>query len=134
MAEREIKFRAWNGKEMFNIDVLAISPCTWDCPDYGKKGVSLAYQPHIKVMQWTGLKDRNGKGIYEGDILKTRADDRDILTCEVVFESPSFSRRWLNENTANFRGQKIEVLPWNTHILYEVIGNIYENPKLLEGK
>lgn len=67
---REYKFRAWDGREMFNVDVLAISPCTWDCPDHGRRGVSLPYQPSVTVMQSTGLFDKNGVEIYGRDILR----------------------------------------------------------------
>lgn len=113
---RTIKFRAWNGREMFNVDVLAISPCTWDCPDYGKRGVSLAYQPHIKVMQFTGLHDKNGKEIYEGDIVKTYSGE----IGEIVFRNGMFQRKINNK--------------WGQDLTYPVliIGNIYENTELLE--
>jgi uncharacterized phage protein (TIGR01671 family) len=93
---REIKFRAWDGRTMFNVDVLAISPCGWDCSDYGKRGVSLAYQPHIKVMQYTGLEDRNGKEIYEGDIVR----DKNGYKYQ-VFWHPHLLKWWLMD--ANMR-------------------------------
>lgn len=122
---REIKFRAWNGKELFSVDVLAISPCTWDCPDHGKRGVSLAYQPHIKVMQYTGLKDKNGLEIYEGDIL-----EREIFAFEqyrtFIGEVKMFEGAWwIDSGTA-------AVQLWNEMHELTVIGNIYSNPKLLE--
>lgn len=78
--KRIIKFRAWDGKTMFLVDILALSPCTWSCPDYGRRGVSLAYQPHIQIMQYTGLLDKNGKEIYEGDVLKVRKPYRKSQT------------------------------------------------------
>lgn len=135
---REIKFRAWNGKEMFNVDVLAISACTWDCPDHGKRGVSLAYQPHITVMQYTGLKDKNGVEIYERDFVE---EEGQISVCA-----------WIRE-VAAYAFVPVEMYPqedWQT--LYEtystdsffrndvpcqfvkVIGNIHKNPEILEGK
>jgi len=63
---REIKYRAWDGYKIFNVDVLAIGACTWDCPDYGKRGVSLTYQPSIKVTEYTGLNDKKVKKFMKG--------------------------------------------------------------------
>jgi uncharacterized phage protein (TIGR01671 family) len=119
---REIKFRAWAGKEMFNVDVLAISECTWDCPDYNRKGVSLAYQPHIHVMQYTGVKDKNGQEIYEGDILDTHAQFNDMYIRTVIYKDcglglePGTGFTLCKANRDHFR----------------ILGNIYENPELLE--
>lgn len=121
---REIKFRGWNGKEIFNIAVMAISACTWDCPDYGKRGVSLAYQPSIQVMQYTGLKDENGMEIYEGDILQFSGR---VVACGIVK---------YNENLCCFQAchkMSCWLICKESEVKVEIIGNIYENPELLEG-
>lgn len=152
---REIKFRAWNGKEMFNVDVLAISPCTWDCPDYGKRGVSLAYQPHIKVMQYTGLHDKNGKEIYEGDILychgatgvpllqsyalpaKNPRGEKFIvvkLDCGYVLRHIStFGKSGYEIPNCIINGWTLmhNYDFWNHQRSFDVIGNIYANKELL---
>lgn len=124
---REIKFRAWDSrsKAMFNVDVLAISPCAWSCPDYGTRGVSLAYQPNIEVMQFTGLRDRHGKEIYEGDILRYWNPSVGSIIRPIVFKWGGFGIEGLAKGTHIYFGN----LPEEE---IEVIGNIYENPELLE--
>ena len=62
------------------------------------------------LMQFTGLKDKNGKEIYEGDIVR---QDYDNALCEVKFISGCFS-------------------PFKHDGQFVVIGNIYENPELLK--
>ena len=71
---------------------------------------------HSTVGQYTGLKDKNGKRIFEGDILSLRTGRPHV----VMFEDGSF----VLENTA------ISVRFANK---FEVIGNIHDNPELLEG-
>jgi uncharacterized phage protein (TIGR01671 family) len=68
-------------------------------------------------MQYTGLEDKNGKEIYEGDILYIENE-----ICEVKFNVPSFTA---------YNSQEHE---WNIQYAgVEIIGNIYENPELLKN-
>jgi uncharacterized phage protein (TIGR01671 family) len=123
--QRELKFRAWDGKTMFDVDVLALTSCSWACPDHGKRGVSFAHQPHIHIMQFAGLLDKNGKEIYEGDIIKWGFGD--TLIGRIEWSKTHF--KW------DIRLLEVYKSPdglkdfWSDRI--EVIGNIYENPELL---
>lgn len=83
----------------------------------------------IELMQFTGLKDKNGREIYEGDIVKFRfKDDREEFPDLIGYieYQTTFTAFIIMSNQGSF---KIDI----TEIKFiEVIGNIYENPKLLE--
>ncbi|EJV42126.1 hypothetical protein IEK_05792 [Bacillus toyonensis] len=134
---REIKFRAWDEVE----DKMIPFNKLWLEMEDGYGGVrefdssTGKYEEctsEFVLMQYTGIKDKNGKEIYEGDVLDLSLDENSVIRCEIVYESPSFCRKWHNKNTIRLRQREIEPMAWNTHILYEIIGNIYENPELLK--
>lgn len=124
---REIKFRAWDEKEkkMFNPSSISWKDgVLWVCDSHGEN--KLEYElinPNSHLMQYTGLKDKNGVEIYEGDIVKS--EQWYPQTYKVIFEEGSF-------------GFKREVGDYlnSLHYLesFEVIGNIYQNPELIEKK
>lgn len=84
--------------------------------------------PIKNLMQFTGLTDKNGKEIYEGDILKITAfwDNELFYGCPVVFDEGMFGFKIKEYTTVN------NVMDISAFIT-EVIGNIYENPELLES-
>lgn len=109
---REIKFRAWGFNKMFEPRTL-VNMC--QCmPRIDFQGLTL--------MQITGIKDKNGKEIYEGDILEGKdhwawGDWRKVVTFDGGCFRPFGTGDW-------------EPDPEDV----EVIGNIYENPELLKSR
>ena len=126
---REIKFRAWdvNGVEMVSWErLLRIR--------YGKEGGNLFNDPDHKLMQYTGLKDKNDKKIYEGDVCDFKRSDE--LCGEVDLPvGMSGEIKWDDSTDACFYIEtNIDRIPY-VKLYYaenlEVIGNIYENKELL---
>ena len=79
---------------------------------------------NIILMQYTGLKDKNGKEIYEGDIIKTKIFNGKYENAEVYWNVNAWCIRTKKETTGLFvtKGE----------YGVEIIGNIYENQELLE--
>lgn len=121
---REIKFRAWDKKRKEIVPDL----CDWAIYE-SKEGFELRLGEPIKnhiggftegggiLMQSTGLKDKNGKEIYEGDV---------ILGCSKVVWKEELSGFGISDG-------KYCLADYKYSDNFKVIGNIYENPNLLEA-
>lgn len=128
---RDIKFRAWDDteEEMLvcgdNIDIIFnLSTNEIECTDVRSirpSGDGLIDKHYLSYLQYTGLKDKNGVEIYEGDVVE--ADISGIDTYEIVFVKGRFTMQ-------SIIGGKDSL--WILDEKCEVIGNIYENPELLQ--
>ncbi|TXK25886.1 YopX family protein [Bacillus amyloliquefaciens] len=92
------------------------------------------------VRQYTGLKDKNGREIYEGDIVRNHRDNSnellEVLWQEEVAEHASDGIYWTKE-VPGFRFKRIKrglTTVFVAHVDLEVIGNIYEDSELIESK
>lgn len=118
------KFRAWDKRENTMRDVAVLhftkggkvnSIEYWKTPSELKS----YHVRNLVLMQSTGLKDKNGVEIFEGDI---GWDDHQEVHGQVIFENGAFKYEWDNISEDLF-----EVTDD-----IEIVGNIYENPELLE--
>lgn len=131
---REIKFKAWDKKNKKFWDSNTFSQGTyWSISNEGfvdateKNVCRESYD--FELLQFTGLKDKNGKEIYEGDIMLAEGNTNIYFLVEYGDDT----------DKENF-GFTLSSLMRNKIIYgfcrdverYEVIGNIYENPELLE--
>ena len=124
---REIKFRAWHKdlKKMFKIGQITLEKGTWNFEPNDRDfiGMSIPSQPSFVLMQYTGLHDKNGKEIYEGDILKVYY--KGMSGVGYVEYDNDYCEYKIIINT-----DKDYFSLWKS-IDLEKIGNIYDNPELL---
>lgn len=125
--KREIKFRAWDNtkQEMRSVikmnfhdgdyDVMLLTP-TDSAPNHW----CLRKLDQIELLQYTGLKDKNGVEIYEGDILEGHHDGNGVVT-------------WSDfDGGYDYRFKDSEVVGlWEVIKNCRVIGNTHQNPELL---
>ena len=129
-----LRFRAWNKatKAMYEVDdIMSI--------DFGRSEISVKtlffertnyYKfDDIVLMQSTGLTDKNGKEIFEGDILSVETDEENVKV-EVSWDSKHalfvFESKKYNEK------QALAELVEDNAYPFKIIGNIHTNPELLE--
>ena len=144
---REIKFRAWHKdlKKMFKIGQITLEKGIWNFEPNDRDfiGMSIPSQPSFVLMQYTGLHDKNGKEIYEGDIIEFSYDeftgnfDTKVGRGTIEFIDGAFCIK-----PFEIEGKKIKDIDNEEWFLIytvnidtlKVIGNIYDNADLLGGK
>lgn len=135
----EIKFRAWNKKDSMMYDVYTIEFCNggikvdgtgvhigngWATEDNGFK-----HDCDVVLMQFTGLTDKNGQDIYEGDIVKAIYEN-------YIATFGSFGAGLVTSDGHSYWGGDYEIgsfaetWEWDK---FEVIGNIHMHPELMES-
>lgn len=129
--KREIKFRAWDKENKKMAQVSRI--------DFGPGGIRYLVDDSV-LLEYTGLHDKNGREIYEGDIVSfgsvwNNGDNEDIdeeFHIGVVEYDPHYAVYNVNcDESGEHRFMFTEVVNYDG---FGVIGNIFENPELLEGK
>lgn len=134
---REIKFRIYDTdeKQMFyqeDIDYIDINN---EIAYINQDGGGYDYLIDFvygdgKLMQYTGLKDKNGKEIYEGDILERHG----YWPIRIEYDKGCLMVRDLDEVRYNNLILNVPICNFESINDWKVIGNIYENPELLEGE
>lgn len=117
---REIKFRAWDEKAISGVPKMVYWQQEFGSDDFWETFMG------EKVMQHTGLKDKNGVEIYDGDIVKL--NNKTIHT--IIWANFSW-----NIELPPINGLiQVERLVLYGSDYFEVIGNIYENQNLIDNK
>lgn len=126
---REILFRGKrtdNGEWVYGVPTkdgrgeMVMVENIFECEEYNCRGANCLYVDENTVGQYTGLKDKNGTKIFEGDIVLLKGDEEPY---QVAFDESCFQ----------VYGSICYVMDNFYDHDIEVIGNIYDNPELLEG-
>ena len=126
LMNREIKFRAWHNNAKKYMSELCLYLDTGELGDVSECFHNLENKEDYVLEQFTGLTDKNGKEIYEGDIIKAIYPNAQFANEaeQITVVKWAYDRWAFNNKTAGF---------YFSSLLYpEVIGNIHENPELLK--
>lgn len=140
------KFRAWNTKTHELKEVTAVilhrDQHGFSSTVKDKINCNLCYQPHLVLEQCSGLKDKNGRLIYEGDIVKAEVEEPELKVIGIItfgryVHDLGFYVEWKGvpaESRKYYPGWRQDLFYWLEEASVEVIGNIHENPEFLEAE
>jgi uncharacterized phage protein (TIGR01671 family) len=126
------RFRAWDKefKEMVRVDALLLEEEVIKAT-YKNGNVVKEDMKHYDLMQSTGFTDKNGKEIFEGDIIAIEVEDVETPINAKVFQNRKIGILMFHVFEDNEDVPMVELLE-DDSVAFAIIGNIYENPELLE--
>ena len=126
--KREIKFRAWDKENKKMAQVSKI--------DFGPGGIKYLVDDSV-LLEYTELKDKNGREIYESDILKVTGEDGESYVATVKWFGnegyPAFDLEGIPASWS-YDANALTTIFQSGVETCEVIGNIFEDKQLMEGK
>ena len=130
---REIKFRAWDKYEekmSYDVSIYSDKNGSWWSGDHidEDSGDTITSFDKGELMQFTGLKDKNGKGIFSGDLIRQHGTLYEIRPCVGGFEC----QIWKEYKQGGAEEGSIYMFSCLLDTACEIIGNLYENPELLK--
>lgn len=136
---REIKFRGWDAKhkKMYYPVYFDNLEVWWWEPEKDEMEILGDRNPngmliHIELMQHTGIKDKNGGEAYAGDITQMSCLSGEKIVCVIAWNTAR--AQWRMEPTLITQKRGYIKMGWDLNRPFEIIGDIYNSPELLEGE
>ena len=131
------RYRAWDSVEKKFVEHFFITEngliCNMEKPTSDRKLIIPIEKSELNLMQSTGLFDKNGKEIFEGDVISTYTDNLVIKRDNLLgFYVEVDEKRNHFAETVDI--EYLDLFAKDFGVAVEVLGNIYENPELLEVK